>query len=400
MNKNRIRVKEYRATMKTLVEQRADLQAEMEGILDKAKAEIRALTQEEQEKFAEAEEKIKAIDATIDAEERARELAPKKPPETRSAEEKTEEAEIRAFANYIREKAGMAVEKRAGEQNLDMGNNNAIIPVSIANRVIKKVRDICPIYARATVYHVKGTLKVPVWGKANKTHDIAVGYQKEFTELTADSGAFTTVDLSGYLAGALALIGKSVANNSDIAIVDFVVTQMAEEIAAFLEGELLTGSGVNAATGVLNTENTKETASAERATADELIDLQAQIKQVFQRKACWILHPDTFTSVKKLKDANGRYLLQDDITGEFPYRLLGKPVFLSDNMPKMEAGNKAFLYGDMSGLSINMREDIQIQVLVEKYATMHALGVVAWFEFDSKVTDSQRVATLSMKAAA
>ena len=112
------------------------------------------------------------------------------------------------------------------------------------------------------------------------------------------------------------------------------------------------------------------------------------------------MHPDTFTALRKLKDGNGRYLLQDDITGEFPYRLLGKPVFVSDNMPKMAAGSKAVLYGDLSGLSVNMRENIQIQILLEKYATQHAVGFVAWFEFDSKVTDAQKLVALQMKPAA
>lgn len=61
------------------------------------------------------------------------------------------------------------------------------------------------------------------------------------------------------------------------------------------------------------------------------------------------MHPETFTAVKKLKDGQNRYLLQDDFTGEFPYRLLGKPVFVSDNMPKIATGKKPVLYGDMSG---------------------------------------------------
>ena len=110
------------------------------------------------------------------------------------------------------------------------------------------------------------------------------------------------------------------------------------------------------------------------------------------------MHPDTFVSIKKLKDGNNRYLLQDDFTGEFSYRLLGKPVYISDNMPKIESGTKAVLYGDLSGLSVNMRENVQIQILQEKYATQHAVGVVAWFEFDSKVTDEQKLAVLTMHA--
>ena len=61
------------------------------------------------------------------------------------------------------------------------------------------------------------------------------------------------------------------------------------------------------------------------------------------------------------------------------------------------AGAKAILYGDYSGLSTNIREDISIEVLREKYATQHAIGVVSWFEFDSKVTDNQKLAVLTMK---
>ena len=34
----------------------------------------------------------------------------------------------------------------------------------------------------------------------------------------------------------------------------------------------------------------------------------------------------------------------------------------------------------------------------EKYATQHAIGVVAWMEFDSKVADNQKLAVLIMSA--
>lgn len=54
----------------------------------------------------------------------------------------------------------------------------------------------------------------------------------------------------------------------------------------------------------------------------------------------------------------------------------------------------------MTGLSVNMRENVEIQVLLEKYATQHAVGIVSWFEFDAKVTDNQKLVTVSMKASA
>ena len=378
--------------LKALMERREELRQNMETLVNTADTECRAMTEEETAQFDAAESEIRAIDATIEREERTRGVsnlpAPTDAEERAAAEEST-------FVDYV---LGRASELRAGEQNMTMANNGAIIPTSIADRIVTAVRDRCPILSGATIYRVNGTLKVPVWGKANTTHDIAVGYQTEFTELTADSGKFTSVDLSGYLAGALTLIGNSVENNSVFNVTDFIINQMAEEIALFLEKELLNGTS-GKATGALSTPTAVTAASATAITADELIELQAQVKQVYQANACWTMAPETFTSLKKLKDSNGRYLLQDDVTGEFPYRLLGKPVYLSDNMPKLAAGASAVLYGDYSGLSVNLREDISIQVLREKYATQHAIGVVAWFEFDSKVTDSQKLAVLNMKSA-
>lgn len=378
--------------LKALMERREELRQNMETLVNAADTECRAMTEEETAQFDAAESEIRAIDATIEREERTRGVS--NLPAPTDAEERAA-AEESAFVDYV---MGRVSELRAGEQNLTMANNGAIIPTSIADRIVTAVRDRCPILSGATIYRVNGTLKVPVWGKANTTHDIAVGYQTEFTELTADSGKFTSVDLSGYLAGALTLIGNSVENNSVFNVTDFIINQMAEEIALFLEKELLNGTS-GKATGALSTPTAVTAASATAVTADELIELQAQVKQVYQANACWTMAPETFTSLKKLKDSNGRYLLQDDVTGEFPYRLLGKPVYLSDNMPKLAAGASAVLYGDYSGLSVNLREDISIQVLREKYATQHAIGVVAWFEFDSKVTDSQKLAVLNMKSA-
>ena len=370
--------------LKGLIEKRNALLEERDGIVGKAEAETRAFEEVELTRMEEIKNEVGLIDKSIVALEETQKLEKRDLPK----QDSVEEAETRAFENYIR---GQIAETREGEQNVTMGNNGAVIPTTIANRIIKEVKDICPILARSTMYNVKGTLKIPVWGKANSTHDITVGYQAEFTELTADSGKFTSVDLSGYLAGALSLIGKSVINNAQIDVVSFIVSEMASKIAIFIEGQLLNGTGSSAAQGITATTNTLTTAAATAITADELIDLQAKVKQAYQANACWIMNSSTFTAVKKLKDNNNRYLLQDDITGEFPYRLLGKPVFLSDNMDSIEASKKTVVYGDLSALSVNFRQNIEIQLLQEKYATQHAVGVCAWFEFDSKVTDNQDV---------
>lgn len=82
------------------------------------------------------------------------------------------------------------------------------------------------------------------------------------------------------------------------------------------------------------------------------------------------------------------------VTGEFPV----PPAWQAGISVRQHAGcggkRKTVLYGDYSGLSVNFRENISIQVLREKYATQHAIGVVSWFEFDSRVTNNQKLAAL------
>ena len=55
-------------------------------------------------------------------------------------------------ATISKSQCGIKVEERDGEQNFDMSNNGAIIPTTIANRVISTVKEMCPILNGATMY--------------------------------------------------------------------------------------------------------------------------------------------------------------------------------------------------------------------------------------------------------
>ena len=380
---------------KKLMEQRAALQAEMQQLLDAAQNEERAMSEEETTKFDELEGKIKAIDATIQAEERARELSLNVHSNEHHEELRAEEraaAEEQAFADYIR---GVVSEKRA-DVNMTTGDNGAVIPASIANKIIKKVYDICPIYQLADHYNVAGTLSIPYYDES--TSAITMTYATEFAELEAKAGKFTSIELKGFLAGALTKVSKSLINNSAFDIVNFVVNQMAENIAKWIEGECLNGTsdkvdGISKATQIVTA------AAATAITGDELIDLQEQVPDAYQTSCIWIMNKATRSAIRKLKNSDGDYLLQKDITARWGYKLFGADVYCSDNMSKMVAGKTAVVYGDMSGLAVKVSEDINIEVLREKYATQHAVGVVGWLEMDAKIENQQKIAVLKMAAA-
>ena len=394
INKLKKQEENKRNKFKKLAEQRAQYEQQLQQILDKAEQEERALNDEEMRSFNDLEKKIKDIDDTIAAEQRARDIL-KKPEETEDQEEKdnkeTEDQEERAFANYIR---GIISEERAS--NLTSGDNGAVIPTSIANKIIKKVYEICPIYQLATRYDVGGTLSIPYYNE--ETTAITMAYATEFSELESNSGKFKSIELKGFLAGALTKVSKSLVNNSQFDITNFVVNQMAENIARWIENELLNGTA-DKVEGVSKAKQVVTAAAGTAITGDELIDLQETVPDVFQPSCIWIMNKATRTAIRKLKNSDGDYILQKDATAKWGYTLFGNDVFCSDNMPKMAAGKTAIIYGDMSGLAVKVSEDMNIEVLREKFATEHAIGVVGWLEMDSKIENEQKIAVLKMKAA-
>ena len=376
--------------LKALIEKRNEKVAEMQSILDKAKEEKRAMTEEEMAQFNALEKEISNLDATIEAEKRASNYTVTDDNKDKSVEERAE-AEERAFANYIRG----VVEERA-DVNLAVGDNGAVIPTSIANKIIKKVYDICPIYQLATRYNVGGTLTIPYYNET--TQKIEMAYATEFTDLESTSGKFASIELKGFLAGALTKISKSLINNSQFDIVSFVINAMAEAISRWIENELLNGT-TNKIAGLSTVTQTVTAASSTAITADELIDLQEAVPDTYQANAIWIMNKATRTAIRKLKDNDGNYILNKDATSKWGYTLFGKDVYTSDNMPTMAAGKTAIYYGDMSGLAVKLSEDVSIEVLREKFATQHAVGVVGWIEIDSKVENAQKIAKLVMKSA-
>ena len=380
---------------KELNEKKNDLIIRAEEVLNKAKEEKRELTEAEAEELAEIRDNVRRIMKTLEikgefdkmegqAEEK--ESLPKDEEEERKCGD-----EERAFAEYIR---GTITNERASNLTPASNSGGVLIPTTIANRIIKKVYDLCPILEKSTKYNVKGKLELPYYDES--TQSITVAWATEFQDLESNVGKFTNITLTGYLAGALSLISRSLINNAQFDVVAFVVDRMAYDISRFIEDALLNGSGD--VTGLSTVSNVVTASSSTEITADELIEVQGKVKDVFQNNAIWIMNEETRTQIRKLKSNTGSYLLTEiyDLASPFKNMLLGKPVYVSDNMPTMTAGNIAVYYGDMTGLATKFSEDINIEVLREKYATQHAYGVVGWLEFDSKIEDPQKISAIKM----
>lgn len=384
--------------LKKYLELRAEKQEEMKKLIETANNEERALGEEERTRFDELETEIKELDGTIQRMQSQRELEQSEPMEAGAAgeekEESDEEGDIRALDAYIRN----GPEEREAA-NVTVGANGAVIPSSIAQKIIQKVVDMCPIYQDATRYNVKGTLSIPYYDES--TGDIQMEYADEFTEGESTGGKFKSISLKGFLARAICDVSKSLINNSQFNIVDFVITRMSEQISLFLERELLKGTeGKAEGLSRIGEDMTITTKAATAITSDEIIDLQEAVPDRYQQGAYFIMNKATRTAVRKLKDGQGNYLLNKDANSRWGYTLFGKDVYTSDNLDKIGAGNTVMLYGDYSGLAVKVSEEVNIEVLRETKARQHVVEVLGFVEFDAKIENGQKIARMKMKAEA
>lgn len=372
---------------KGLVEKKNDLITRAEAILSDAEQAKRELTDDEAQELAEIRDDVKKIKEALEIHDEIKEEKKELKEEDVNEAACGEEDDRRAFEAYVR---GVVLNERT---NMTKAANGAVIPTTIANKIIKMVYNICPILEKSTKYNVKGKLEIPYYDEG--TTSITVDYASEFVDLTSSVGTMDKIELDGFLAGTLTLISKSLINNAQFNIVDFIVERMAYAIKRFIEKELLNGTA-SKIEGLSGVTKTVTAAATSAITADEVVRLHDSIIDDYQNGAIWIMSPATRTALRTLKSNTGYYLLNDDVSSPFGTTLLGKPVFVSDNMPDMAAGKTAIYYGDMSGLATKFSEEMNIEVLREKYATQHAVGVVGWLEFDSKVEDAQKIAKLVM----
>lgn len=377
---------------KQLIEKRNSLIEEMEKMVEACETETRAFNEDENKRYEEITKELNDLDATLKAADELDEKRSYQPIEKPDETKDRAELEERAFESYIR--GTLDLETRA-DVNLTKSDNGAVIPSSIANKIIEKVGEMSPLFAMATHYNVGGTLTIPSYDES--TQKITMAYANEFTTIDSTSGKFTSISLTGFLAGARSLVSKSLVNNSQFDLVPFVVRKMAEAAAYWIENQLINGT-TSKIDGLSKVAASVTAASATAVTADELIDLQETIPDVYQGGCIWVMSKATRTAIRKLKDGQGNYLLNKDATSRWGYTLFGKDVYISDNMPDMATGKRAILYLDPTGLAVKMTETPSVEVLREKYADQHAIGVICWMELDAKVENAQKIAVLAMKA--
>lgn len=372
--------------LKKMREKRNEIIAAMEAVVNAAAAEERSLTDDEITAYNGHRDELTRIDATIAALENVRSAEREEEHQPEGDEKLTPEE--RSFLSYLRG------EIRA-DVNTTKTNAGAVIPTTVADRIVEYVRNVSPIAEYATRYEGIGKITIAYEDSANT---LEASYVEDLESADATAQKLVSVTLDGYKIRVPVKVSQQLLDNSQVDLIAYLVRRIGDALAAKIEKEFLIGTSGKVAGLAGGVTRTVTAASATAVTADELIDVQDAVPDIYQANGIWIMHPKMRTAIRKLKDGENRYLLNLDLNTKWGYSLLGKPVYASDAMPEPAAGAKTIFYGDMSGLACIIR-GLRVRVLNERFADVDAVGIFGFAEIDAKVENTQKISVLTMKSA-
>ncbi len=95
--------------------------------------------------------------------------------------------------------------------------------------------------------------------------------------------------------------------------------------------------------------------------ADAIVDLVYALGARYRANATFVMNSKTAGAVRKMKDADGRFLWSDGLAAAEPARLMGYPVLIAEDMPDIAANSFAVAFGDFrAGYTIAERPDLRI----------------------------------------
>ena len=121
--------------------------------------------------------------------------------------------------------------------------------------------------------------------------------------------------------------------------------------------------------------------------ADAIVDLVYALGAEYRAGASFVMNSRTAGIIRKLKDADGRFLWSDGLAAGEPARLMGYPVLVAEDMPDAASGSLSVAFGDFSaGYTVAERPDLRVlrdpfsaKPHVIFYATKRVGGAVSDF---------------------
>jgi HK97 family phage major capsid protein len=284
----------------------------------------------------------------------------------------------KAFAAYLRSgdddgMRALEVEEKALSSAVAADGGYLVDPVT-ADKIAGVLHSTSSIRSIANVAAIEAT----AYDVLVDTTEIGAGWATE----TADSVETSTpqverITIPLHELSALPKASQRLLDDSAFDVEGWLASRIADKFARAEGAAFVSGDGVDKPTGFL----TYGSANNDSAVwgelghvltgadgdfnavnpADAIVDLVYARGARYRANATFVMNSKTAGTVRKMKDADGRFLWSDGLAAGEPARLMGYPVLVSEDMPDIASWAPAIAFGDFNaGYTVAERPDLRI----------------------------------------
>lgn len=281
----------------------------------------------------------------------------------------------KAFNSYLRSGdddglRGLEFEAKSMSTAVNSDGGYLVDPQT-SDTVASMLNSTASIRSIASVVHVEATS----YDVLIDSTDIGAGWATETGSVSETSTPqIDRITIPLHELSALPKASQRLLDDSAFDIEGWLAGRIADKFARAEADAFINGDGIDKPTGILtkpavdndvwtwgNLGYVPTGSAGDIGGGDAIVDLVYALGAQYRANASFVMNSKTAGLVRKLKDADGRFLWSDGLAAGEPARLMGYPVVVAEDMPDAATDSFAIAFGDFhAGYTVAERPDLRV----------------------------------------
>jgi HK97 family phage major capsid protein len=241
---------------------------------------------------------------------------------------------------------------------------------------------------------------------------IATQVANQDTSFAGSDPSFAAKFLHAWPAGQLTALSNDLITDSGVNVMEWVANTLAVAVAKQEEVWWVAGTGSGQPQGLMTAGGTGSAGTVATggslllgpagAVAEKLIDVQYSVNSAYRKNGEWLVNDLTASTMRKLRSDGGGTIgpflwspsITQGLSGGQPDMFMGNPIHVSSNVASMASDAKVLAFGDFSYFAAREVQGFQLETSQDVFFAKNQLAVRAYTRTDSALTDATAVVVL------
>lgn len=307
-----------------------------------------------------------------------------------TAEECKAEAE---YAAAFKDMLHMGMPQNVLKKGSD-GAGGYLVPDTFEQTLVRGLTEKSVLRKLATVFTTNKRIKIPTVIANGSAAWIPEGEVVPLSEITLGE-----IVLDAYKLAHKIIVSDEMLEDADFDVEDYIRQLFVESISKAEESAFFTGDGNGKPLGIIHqAEVGCVSDEVGKIDFDDIINLIHSVKPPYRNNAAFVMSTDAMAKLRRIATYRGRLHWGVSIADGETETLFGYPVYVTNELPTVEAGSRPILFGDFSHFWIGERGKRSVKRLVERYADHGQVAYITSERIDAKLVLTEAVKTLEIKA--